>query len=259
MAQEGPQAMAGVPAAGAARCRYTRRDDPRHFRVRPAARGCAVNGLPDPGERRRLTIDGEAGDIECALSAPRGREPVGALLVCHPHPLYGGTMDNKVVTTLAAAAHDAGMAAMRFNFRGVGGSGGAHDEGRGEARDCVLLAQWLREQLGDRPLALAGFSFGGFVALAAQAVIAPAALITVAPAVAYFGEQGVPAWPRMPWLCIHARDDDVVSLEENRARLASADSAPRWEIPEQAGHFFHGRLELVRDPARALLETLSAA
>lgn len=214
--------------------------------------------LPAPGGRDRIRIDGEAGDIEAVLSAPRDRAARGALLVCHPHPLYGGTMDNKVVTTLAAAAHDAGMAALRFNFRGVGHSAGGHDEGRGEARDCVRVAQWLRDRLDGAPLALAGFSFGGYVALAAQAQIAPAALITVAPATRYFAGEW-PQWPTCPWLCIHAKDDDVVPIEATQADLQTATPAPQWSVSEHGGHFFHGQLQAVRAPARACLEGLGTA
>lgn len=147
--------------------------------------------LPAAGGRTRYRISGEAGDIECELASARAPSGGGVMLVCHPHPLYGGAMQNKVVSTLVAAAHDCGMASLRFNFRGVGSSGGTHDEGRGETRDCVQLGEQLREQLGAQPLVLAGFSFGGFVALSAVATLQPEALITVAPAWRYF-DDGIP-------------------------------------------------------------------
>jgi len=217
-----------------------------------------TNSIPEPGARERVSIDGEAGIIEAVFSAPRGTQACGALLVCHPHPLYGGTIDNKVVTTLASAAHDVGMAALRFNFRGVGASEGSHDEGAGEARDCRIVADWLKTRLGGMPLALAGFSFGGFVALTAQPEVAPDALITVAPATRYFGEQW-PQWPACPWLSIHARDDDVVPFDDTRADLEHAQPAPRWSVSDSGGHFFHGHLQAVREPARALLESTVAA
>lgn len=216
-----------------------------------------TKSIPAPGARERVSIDGDAGPIEAVFSAPRGMEAHGALLICHPHPLYGGTMDNKVVTTLASAAHDAGMLALRFNFRGVGASEGSHDEGAGEALDCVTVAHWLQSRLGGMPLALAGFSFGGFVALAAQQEIAPAALITVAPATRYF-EGRWPQWPECPWLCIHARDDDVVPFDATQADLDHAKPAPRWSVTDSGGHFFHGHLQAVREPARALLESAVA-
>lgn len=210
------------------------------------------------GARQRLCIAGAAGDIECALSGPRTAPLRGALLVCHPHPLYGGTMDNKVVTTLAAAGNDVGLAALRFNFRGVGASHGVHDEGRGEAGDCRRLAEWLRSELEGLPLLLAGFSFGGFVALRAQAAIAPAGLVTVAPAARYL-EAGEPGhWPDCPWLTIHAVDDDVVPLAETQRCLEAAEPPPRWEIPDGGGHFFHGRLDAVRAPARDFMQGLLA-
>lgn len=209
------------------------------------------------GGRERLSIEGAAGAIECALSGPRGDggngTPLGTLLVCHPHPLYGGTMDNKVATTLAAAGNDAGLAALRFNFRGVGDSEGLHDEGRGEAEDCSRLADWLREATAGLPLLLAGFSFGGFVALRAQAEIAPAGLLTVAPAARYLAPDEPAHWPACAWLTMHAADDDVVPLAQTQERLAKADPAPRWHILEAGGHFFHGRLDALRAPARAFL------
>lgn len=208
------------------------------------------------GARQRLRLAGSAGDIECALSGPRQAPLQGGVLICHPHPLYGGTMDNKVVTTLAAAGNDVGMAALRFNFRGVGASAGTHDEGRGEAEDCERLADWLRAQLDGLPLWLAGFSFGGFIALRAHAAVSPAGLVTVAPAARYLESREPAAWPACPWLIIHAADDDVVPLAETQARLAAAEPPPRWEIPEGGGHFFHGRLQAVREPARAFMQAL---
>lgn len=212
---------------------------------------------PEPGKRARPALPGGAGDIETVLSAPRTpRDGKHALLVCHPHPLYGGTMDNKVAATLASAAHDAGWYALRFNFRGVGASSGAHDEGRGEAEDCAALARWLRADAGADTVALAGFSFGGYVALRAYADIAPAALITVAPAWRYFPDGVPPVWPDCPWLVVHAQDDDVVDPDDTRRALAQAPAPPRQEWPEEAGHFFHGRLDAVRAPARALLTSL---
>lgn len=208
------------------------------------------------GGRERLQLDGAAGTVEAALSGPRAAPLRGAMLICHPHPLYGGTMGNKVVTSLAAAANDAGAAALRFNFRGVGGSAGEHDEGRGEAEDCRALAEQLRAALDGLPLLLAGFSFGGFVALRAVTTIAPRGLITVAPAARYLDPAERARAVPCPWLTIHAADDDVVPLAETREQLAGLPEQPRWETPETAGHFFHGRRDAVRAPARAFVAEL---
>src|SRR5213083_2207225 len=110
---------------------------------------------------RRVFVAGPAGRIECAVDSPEG-SPRGYAVIAHPHPLFGGTMDNKVVQTLARAFVQCGFTAVRFNFRGVGASAGVHDEGRGEADDFLAV---VAQVAGDAatPLALAGFSFGAFV------------------------------------------------------------------------------------------------
>lgn len=104
-------------------------------------------------------------DVEAALWAPRNGAPVGAALLCHPHPLYGGTMNNRVIYRAAKGAVDAGLAALRFNFRGVGKSTGAYDKGAGERKDAAALLDWLQERYPRLPLALVGFSFGAWVGL----------------------------------------------------------------------------------------------
>lgn len=213
---------------------------------------------PAAGQRQRLQLAAGAGKVEAVLSAPRqGAARRAVLLLCHPHPLYGGTMDNKVVTSMAAAAHDAGWHALRFNFRGVGGSAGIHDEGIGEAADCVALAQWLRREAGASTVALGGFSFGGYVALRCVGDIAPAALVTIAPAWRYFDDGVPPQWPECPWTLVHARDDDVIAVNDSLEALKRAPRSPLQHFPEQAGHFFHGALDAVRGPARSLLESVA--
>src|SRR5260221_14359050 len=110
----------------------------------------------------RELIEGAAGKIECASTVPDS--PRAVAVIAHPHPLFGGTMDNKVVTTLARAFVESGAATFRFNFRGVGASHGAHDEGRGETDDMLRVIEHARAPLGGLPLKLAGLSFGGAVA-----------------------------------------------------------------------------------------------
>jgi alpha/beta superfamily hydrolase len=202
----------------------------------------------------KVTIQGAAGVIEAQLSSPQqARVPSSGMLICHPHPLYGGAMSNKVVYSLAMAAHDAGCHALRFNFRGVGGSAGAHDAGRGEADDVVLLARHMREQLGCERLVLAGFSFGGFVAVAAQQRVLPDAMVSIAPALRYL-DGGAPAtWPDCPWLVIHGDDDDVVPQSDTLNALEQAPERVQLLRPKGTGHFFHGRLDEVRAPVAAFL------
>ena len=151
---------------------------------------------PAPGNHSKFLVDGEAGNIECLLAAPNpDHPPVGISLICHPHPLYGGALTNKVTYSLAGAALDCGYYALRFNFRGVGQSEGSHDQGLGEAQDTVLLARWLRRQYPDLPLLLAGFSFGGYVSLRAAAEVQPQLQVSVAPPFNYFDGRERPAHP----------------------------------------------------------------
>jgi len=117
------------------------------------------------GGRERLTVPGPAGDLEAIAHEPEGSAQPLYAIVCHPHPLYGGTMDNKVVYTVARALQTSGIATLRFNFRGVGASRGTYDEGAGETRDAAALADFGAARWPHRRLVLAGFSFGAFVAL----------------------------------------------------------------------------------------------
>ena len=183
----------------------------------------------------RLSIDGPAGRLEIVVNDP-GEPRRGVALVAHPHPLYGGTLDNKVVQTVAKAFLASGYCALRLNFRGVGTSDGVFDEGRGEIEDFLALAEHARRTYGEGELALGGFSFGGFVAASAAAQLAPKQLVLVAPAVDRFPLGTVPAGT----LVVHGEEDDVVPLK----------SALDWARPQQlpivvfpgAGHFFHGNL-----------------
>lgn len=168
--------------------------------------------------------------------------PRGIAVVCHPHPLYGGALSNKVTYQVAACALKAGCATARFNFRGVGRTEGAHDGGRGETDDTLAVVAWLRGQLPGLPLLLAGFSFGAFVSLKAAARAAPHAVVSIAPPFKYFDGEPRPARPPGPWLVVHARDDEVVPFAETRAELERYAPPPELVAPEQGGHFFHGRL-----------------
>jgi hypothetical protein len=191
---------------------------------------------------QRLSVAGPAGPLECAIDSPAGGECVGTAVVCHPHPLHGGTMDNKVVQTLARAFVAAGWRAVRFNFRGIGHSAGGWDAGAGEIDDALAVVAALREP-GAR-LALAGFSFGGYVASQAAARLdgaqAPERLVLVGPATANFQVAAVPAHT----LVVHGEADDVVPL------AATLDWARPIAVPvvvvPGVGHFFHGQLPLLK-------------
>jgi alpha/beta superfamily hydrolase len=189
-----------------------------------------------------LTVTGPAGAIETKLELPRNpTEPAVFGVVCHPHPLFGGTMDNKVTHVLARAMLECGTPAFRFNFRGVGASAGVFDNGRGEAGDLAAVVGEGRRRFPDASLWLAGFSFGAFVALRAAADLQPAKLVAVAPPVARF-ELGSVAHPDCAWMLVQGDADDVVSPESVLNWAAAQPHQPQLHVLAGAGHFFHGRL-----------------
>ncbi len=185
---------------------------------------------------RRL-VAGPVGDLQCAIDDPDGTAR-GLAVVCHPHPQHGGTLENKVVVTLARAFVQCGWRAVRFNYRGVGGSAGTWDEGRGEIDDALAVAAALREP--GQALALAGFSFGGYVASHAAAALHPERLVLVGPATQTFTVAPVPAGT----LVIHGQADDVVPLAAT-LDWARPQALPVVVVPG-GGHFFHGQLSLLK-------------
>jgi alpha/beta superfamily hydrolase len=187
---------------------------------------------------RRQTITGPAGALECAIDEPERVQ--GVAVLCHPHPQFGGTMDNKVVHTLARACVQLGWRAVRFNFRGIGASQGAWDDGRGELDDALAVAAAFRDAA--LPLALGGFSFGGYVATHAAARLQNVErLVLIAPAVTNFSVAAV----SQDTLLMHGERDDVVPLAAvfDWARPLSL---PVTVIPG-AGHFFHGQQTLLKN------------
>ncbi|BAN34007.1 alpha/beta hydrolase [Sulfuricella denitrificans skB26] len=183
-------------------------------------------------------IDGPSGQLEAAITLPSG-ECRGIALVAHPHPLHGGTMDNKVVTTLARTFSRLGLAVFRLNFRGVGQSAGEFDHGIGETDDMLALADHARREQGNLPITLAGFSFGGYVQTRMLERIEVHRLILVAPAVKRFEVGAVPT----DTLVIHGEQDEVVPLTDV-LDWARPQNLPLTVVPG-AGHFFHGQLTLL--------------
>ena len=189
----------------------------------------------NPRTLERYTIPGPAGALEVALNVPAG--PLrGLAVVHHPNPVEGGTLDNKVAHTLAKTLFALGYAAVRFNFRGVGASAGAFDAGEGETADALAALAHGRERVGDLPVVLAGFSFGGFVAARVAKLVVPERVVLVGPAVRRFPVDDVPA----DTIVIHGEDDDVVPLADVLA-WARPQLLPVTVFPG-CGHFFHGRL-----------------
>ncbi len=190
-----------------------------------------------------LSIAGPAGRLEALaeLPDPGSGPPLLAAVICHPHPLFGGTLHNKVVHTLARTVRASGGATLRFNFRGVGTSEGTHDGGPGEVRDALAAVTWARVRWPGVPLVLAGFSFGGAVAIEAAVAAGPAWLVTVAPAV-----DRVPLdrleLPRCEWLVVQGDADDVVAADSVVQWMSRWAPQARVRVLSGVGHFFHGRL-----------------
>jgi alpha/beta superfamily hydrolase len=193
-------------------------------------------------QTRRLSVPGPAGTLECAVDAPADSSR-GVAVICHPHPQHGGTMDNKVVQTLARALRQIGYRTVRFNFRGVGASQGRWDEGRGEVDDALAVV--AAQRVPGLPLVLAGFSFGAYVAAEAAARLPEDAradqLVLVGPSTQ---KQPLPTVPDHT-LVIHGELDDVVPLSATLA-WARPQSLPIVVVPG-GGHFFHGQLGLLKN------------
>lgn len=199
-------------------------------------------------QTERLTLAGGAGVIEALRDAPQladGQAPKGVAIIAHPHPLFGGTMDNKVVQTLARAFVQCGYTAVRFNFRGVGASAGEHDAGIGEAQDMLAVVQQIAPE---GPIALAGFSFGAFVTSHALAQLWPEGrvqkTVLVGTAASRFNVAPIPADAHEQTLVIHGEADDTVELSAVM-EWARPQILPVTVIP-QVGHFFHGQLPLLK-------------
>jgi alpha/beta superfamily hydrolase len=187
----------------------------------------------------RIFIEGGAGRIETVVDRPEGR-PRGMALVAHPHPLYGGTLDNKVVQTLAKAFVELGYVSLRPNFRGVGASEGAHDEGRGETEDLLRVLEHAKKELGDLPIVLAGFSFGAAVQTQVAQRTKPMRVVLVGVAVGRFPSEVVPA----DTIVIHGEADETIPLAKV-LDWARPQELPVIVIPG-ADHFFHLRLTLIK-------------
>lgn len=192
-----------------------------------------------------LTLQGSAGVIEALRDAPVQEAIRGTVVIAHPHPLFGGTMQNKVVQTLARAFVQCGWQAVRFNFRGVGATAGTYDEGRGEAADMLAV---IEQVAPSGPLALAGFSFGAFVTSHVSRTLSPLRsldkLVLVGTAASRFEVAPVAPELHEATLVLHGEQDDTVPLA-SVMDWARPQSLPVTVIPG-VEHFFHGQLPLLK-------------
>jgi alpha/beta superfamily hydrolase len=191
------------------------------------------------------TLSGPVGLLEALLEIPAGA-PSGVALVCHPHPLYGGTMTNKVVHMLARTFNELGVPAVRFNYRGVGASEGKYDEGDGETDDTVAVIDWALSRWPDAELWLGGFSFGGAVAIRAAARRDTRRLVTVAPAIRRVAVDAV-ALPECPWLLVQGDKDELVDAADIQRWVQALAAPPELALLPGVDHFFHGRLNELRE------------
>lgn len=204
--------------------------------------------FPDAAGRHALA--GPAGRIEVAVDRPEAElARRGTAIICHPHPLQGGSMSNKVVTMLARTLQESGLATVRFNFRGVGESEGSYDEGQGEGADLVAVADWVRQAQPGDALWLAGFSFGSYISIAHARQLDAAALISVAPPVGHWPFDAL-ALPGCPWLVVQGEDDEVVDPQAVFDFVERLESKPVLIRMPDAGHFFHRRLMDLRGAVR---------
>jgi hypothetical protein len=195
-----------------------------------------------PAATTALTLNGPVGALEAAVDLPAaGSARAGTAIVCHPHPLHGGSMHNKVVTMVARSVRESGLATVVFNFRGVGASAGEYDDGRGEADDLLAVAAWVQRVRPQDALWLAGFSFGAYVAARAAPQLPVRQMISVAPPVGRWDFASL-ASPLCPWLVIQGEADEVVDAEAVYAWVAAQPEPPALVRMPETGHFFHRRL-----------------
>ncbi|MBT8144408.1 MAG: alpha/beta hydrolase [Gammaproteobacteria bacterium] len=201
-------------------------------------------------QARQTVVAGPAGALQTLVEAPEN--PVGIAVICHPHPLYQGTMTNKVAHTLARVFNDLGFVAVRFNFRGVGDSAGTYDEAVGETEDALAIRSWAESEWPGLPLWMAGFSFGAFVALRSTAVRLPDGLVSVAIPVQRFDVESQ-SQPQCPWIIVQGDQDELVDAAAVVDWVNALEPGPELVVLDGVDHFFHGRLRQLREILHGLI------
>ncbi|MFK2932543.1 alpha/beta hydrolase [Dyella agri] len=187
-------------------------------------------------------LDGPAGKLEAISDvAERADARRGVAVICHPNPVQGGTMHNKVVTMLERALRESGLDTLRFNFRGTGASAGSYDDGNGESEDLAAVVAWLRRVRPGDALWLAGFSFGSYVTIRNAVRLEADALVSIAPPVGRWS-MGDDVLPGCPWLMVMGEADEVVEPQAVFDWIEAMDKPPELIRMPETGHFFHRRL-----------------
>lgn len=211
-----------------------------------------------PATHSPLVLTGPAGRLQAVLEFPAEvHANTTTALICHPHPPDGGSLSNKVVSTLAKAFVESGYIALRFNYRGVGESEGVYDGGTGELADTLAVADWLQQQRPDAAIALAGFSFGAWLALLAAKHVSPSLMVSIAPPVGFRDFASVPA-PDCPWLAVQGLSDEIVSSAAVLAWLHAQQPVPQIIAMPETSHFFHGKLVPLRQHVSTFLQSQAA-
>lgn len=198
-----------------------------------------LNVLNQPGDQA-FSFEGKTGTLEAVMTIPELTDPKYIAIIGHPHSLQGGTMNNKVVTTLTRVFKCFDIPSIRFNFRGVGASEGQYDGGIGESEDMILLAEQCQSSFPDAKMAFAGFSFGSYVAFRAAARVQNSLLISIAPPIHHYDFNNISPISTH-WIIVQGDEDEVVPVEAVRQFVALNPEINYIEF-ENTGHFFHGKL-----------------
>jgi alpha/beta superfamily hydrolase len=205
-----------------------------------------------PGEHP-FVFPGHVGMLEGVTCVPSTVDPRYIVLLGHPHSLQGGTMNNKVVTTLVRTFKDLNIPSVRFNFRGVGQSAGSYDAGVGESEDMLQLATHCQAQIPGVTILFAGFSFGSYVAYRAAAQCPHALLVSIAPPVHHYDFTEYTPVPR-PWIIVQGDADDVVPVALVRSFVSESASPIMYSESPNTGHFFHGKLIELKQSLTQLIQ-----
>ncbi|MGC1582781.1 MAG: alpha/beta fold hydrolase [Candidatus Acidiferrales bacterium] len=203
---------------------------------------------------RSLFIDGPAGRLEALLWTVAGQDPHRVALVCHPHPLFGGTLHNKVVFRVAKALHAYGFPVLRFNFRGEGLSESVHDTGRGEKDDVAAALDYLANEFPDRPILLSGFSFGAWVGLQVGCEDARVTELIGLGLPVNNSDLGYLRSCRKPKLIVQGSDDQYGSREKLQALFDAMPEPKKIAFVDGADHFFTGKLDHVTSAIETWLQ-----
>ncbi len=205
-----------------------------------------------PCTAQKQLIQGLAGHLEILTTCPKrtASSPIPYAVICHPHPLHGGTMNNKVVYIIASAFNQLGAGSVCFNFRGVGKSTGQFDHGQGETEDLHSVVEWLKTEYSPSELWLAGFSFGSYVALRGHRELEANRLLLVAPSIERFQLKELQL-SDIPTLVIQGGKDEIVSPHTVSTWIATQTHPPQQHWMDEADHFFHGQLNELRQAIMA--------